>query len=1313
MRLTAWIVLWFLAVGGAEGEPSLPPLVEGGGKFEDVETLLPEISPPLEFALAATLPSGPLIAFSPGGETLASASEDRTVRLWDVASGREIQRLEGHGDGVRSVDFSLDGETLASASGRRTVRLWDVASGREIQRLEGHGSWVFSVAFSPDGETLASAAHDGTVRLWDVASGREIQRLEGHGSWVLSVAFSPGGETLASAPHDGAVRLWDVASGCEIQRPGRHGDGVRAVAFSPDGENLATASGGAVRLWDVASGREIQRLEGHGDGVLSVAFSPDGETLASASRDHTVRLWNVVSGREIQRLEGHGSWVLSVAFSPDSETLASASYDGTVRLWDVASSHEIQRLDGSGVRSVAFSPDGQILASAFYDGTVRLWDMVSRREIQRLEGHASEVRSMAFSPDGETLASASDDGTVRLWDVASGREIQRLEDHPQDSERRSPPGVLEPGPPDSEVRSVAFSPDGETLASGSTEIRLGRRSEAFRTSQLLLGGKRGTWIACQLDSNTCLRHDDGTLLLQQTEGGRLEPIPPQISPKPPELELLDAPSVLETTDGEATDFTLKIRNAGRHRAFWIRVRQAGQPTGDRFGLKLPTKSILEPGDTAELTGWISAHSDYKDPRPRTATLRLEITGLHGKPLAVPPISVRGKVASLDWQQARWDESGNFLSAELNNTGDHALPAVELVARLNDLPDPLSTVIRTALIPPGAPMSVAFATPDGFEPDRDTRLTLTVRQFSRPGHTWTFRDQPLRWTPPWTLIAALTALLLTLAAGGLFLHPLVRELSARPSGLRVRSPAELPKARRLLALTGRLSSVLTGAGVEPALLDDAVSFLADPDPGTRIRRLAERLGTEPEDAPDPELRPLPLGDSFPLNLDRCLFHLPPADRPAADVLAKLRARAETRDQITVILAPEPARQDQLYRLTGDDLTNLQVAPSGRQLTELLLAPDPAAVLARIIATQVRLTRISPYQTGGGVHRSAVFFGREEFLVHVLNRDPANYLLVGGRQLGKSSLLKAIDRHYREDPRVRCHYLSLAGDDLAGSLAHSLGLARGAGLEQVARRLAKADRRTLVLIDEADAFIRAEGGASPTLARLRGLSEEGRCHFILAGFWDLYAAAVLDYQSPLKNFGETLRIGALEPEACRQLATVPMATMGLSYASSELVERLVRQTGQRANLIAIVCSEILKQLSSVPLRGNLDPRRRIISEGAVDNALESTAIDDALEGWRHLGGGDAEDGGDVDSRLDRILVYATVDRGGFTQAEMLRMLEQTGHRVEPERVLLSLKRLELAYVLGRSGADYGYRVPLFVKRLREQQPAVLLEQELSSL
>ncbi|MEX2666875.1 caspase family protein [Candidatus Uabimicrobium amorphum] len=421
------------------------------------------------------------VAFSPDGKTFASCSgnsnfsndehKDYTVRLWDVATGKEIHKITGHTDSVNSVAFSPDGETFASGSHDTTVALWDVATGKEITKITGHTSWVRSVAFSPDGKTLASGSVDETVRLWDVATGKLITKITGHANDVNSVAFSPDGKTLASGS-DRTVRLWDIVTGKEITKITGHTKGIRSLAFSPDGKTLASSGSHdtTVVLWDIVTRKEIHKITGHTSYVNSVAFSPDGKTLASGSVDRTVRLWDVATGKQITKITGHTYSVWSVAFSPDGKTLASGSLDETVRLWDVATGKEITKITGhtDRVNSVAFSPDGKTLASAsgsynirtekYKDCTVRLWDVTSGKEITTITEHTASVLSVAFSPDGKTIASGAgnifglggpDGGSVKLWDVATGKKIHKITGHTN------------------RVNSVAFSPNGKTLASGS------------------------------------------------------------------------------------------------------------------------------------------------------------------------------------------------------------------------------------------------------------------------------------------------------------------------------------------------------------------------------------------------------------------------------------------------------------------------------------------------------------------------------------------------------------------------------------------------------------------------------------------------------------------------------------------------------------------------------------------------------------------------------------------------------------------------------------------------------------------------------
>ncbi len=394
------------------------------------------------------------VSFSSDGQILASGSKDKTIKLWDVKTGKELRTLSGHGDGVSSVSFSSDGQILASGSKDKTIKLWDVKTGKELRTLKGHSDGVISVSFSPDGHTLASGSKDKTIKLWDVKTGKELRTLKGHSDGVISVSFSPNGHTLASGSKDKTIKLWDVKTGKELRTLSGHSDGVISVSFSPDGKNLASGSKDkTIKLWDVKTGKELRTLSGHSDGVISVSFSPDGHTLASGSSDKTIKLWDVKTEQELGTLSGHSDGVISVSFSPDGHTLASGSSDKTIKLWDVKTEQELGTLSGHsrGVNSVSFSPDGQTLASGSFDKTIKLWDVKTGKELRTLKGHSSFVFSVSFSPDGQTLASGSDDKTIKLWDVKTGKELRTLKGHNN--------GVI----------SVSFSPDGQTLASGSDD----------------------------------------------------------------------------------------------------------------------------------------------------------------------------------------------------------------------------------------------------------------------------------------------------------------------------------------------------------------------------------------------------------------------------------------------------------------------------------------------------------------------------------------------------------------------------------------------------------------------------------------------------------------------------------------------------------------------------------------------------------------------------------------------------------------------------------------------------------------------------
>ncbi|MFN2107594.1 MAG: BTAD domain-containing putative transcriptional regulator [Candidatus Promineifilaceae bacterium] len=405
-----------------------------------------------------------------------SASADHNLYLWKVATGEDIQTLEGHAEVITAVAFSPDGRRALSGDDEGILLLWNLQNGEIIARFDLHTAGITDLAISPDGRSALATTGDDQIILLDLYNAAELGRFQGHEGAVTDVLFSPGSQQAISASgspdpaapiiEEDAIRLWNLNSGEQVGRLNWQLNDVFQIDISPDGRRLLSGHmyDNTVRLWDVATGQEIRRFEGHFAPVLSVAFSPDGRYGLSGAIDSLVNIWDLESGEVVRQLSGDKEGIWALAVSQDGRTALSGADERLVFLWDLETGEKIQQFAGhtETITGIAFSPDGRRAISGDSEGYIIEWDLQTGQQIQRIAAHGGSGTigrtRVAYVPKSENgsggkyALSSGWDGTLALWDLETGEEIHRFSGHDSDF-----------------IFDIAISEDGKTALSGGTD----------------------------------------------------------------------------------------------------------------------------------------------------------------------------------------------------------------------------------------------------------------------------------------------------------------------------------------------------------------------------------------------------------------------------------------------------------------------------------------------------------------------------------------------------------------------------------------------------------------------------------------------------------------------------------------------------------------------------------------------------------------------------------------------------------------------------------------------------------------------------
>ncbi len=549
---------------------------------------------------------------------------------------------------------------------------------------------------------------------------------------------------------------------------------------------------------------------------------------------------------------------------------------------------------------------------------------------------------------------------------------------------------------------------------------------------------------------------------------------------------------------------------------------------------------------------------------------------------------------------------------------------------------------------------------------------------------------------WSLLVG-TASFVIIILLAVYRHPLLKLIRKHNFSLHKINFYELKKLNLLALMTGHRKPLLKANNLTLGDWQKMQKNKHSSSPEL-ITLLSRSLPVDGVKTENKNLFRFSLSDQFELNINQLLVVVI-AEEDSSKIINHIN---QITDQLTPMLiwVNQPKANVEL-RSQLNRITKPCLIPSPQQMTQLAMFKSANATLITLAANHLPLNTISPYQGKGGITKTSHFFGRQAILDKLETQFQTNFLLVGGRQLGKTSLLKALFRKLNQQANNHCFYISLSDDRLLPRLAYHGGIKQYQQLDDLIEQIQQQHpgKKIRLLIDEADLFIQSEVKNNfKLLNQIRQSAEHQKCQFIIAGFWELYANAVIDYHSPLRNLADSITVGALETAPGHQLISQPMGLLGQKFTSAKLIDDIYQRTGGRANLINLICEYLIEQLTT---------HKQLINAELVEQAYLSDRVQDALQGWSNLSADDEA------CCLDRIIVYMTFIHQKIDLVTINHTLDHHALSFSPEQLKQSLQRLRLAHIISKFQNQYQFAVPLFAQQHDCDEAKVLIKQEIQHL